>query len=240
LGSPEVRSPGADLSRCRFTACEPMRQGARSSALCRELLATFCSLLHVTPLHAGLMIPIGGNMAESRPLDKRRDGPHKPTGPETACTIVLSISPHGEDCLSLQHMLKCAWTVIASATAASALPVPGEIPIPIVFCDCETMTGAWRSLLGQLSRFRAPPLLMATSRLADERLWAEALNLGAWDLLATPFEADEVIRFFSIGCQHWQDRHGVHRRRTKERKSVNGTGHLARTPIQISRGERNG
>jgi hypothetical protein len=37
-----------------------------------------------------------------------------------------------------------------------------------------------------------------TSRLADERLWAEALNLGAWDVLAKPFDADEVIRIGKI------------------------------------------
>jgi len=32
------------------------------------------------------------------------------------------------------------------------------------------------------------------SRLADERLWAEALNPGAYDMLLTPFEAEEVFR----------------------------------------------
>ena len=39
-----------------------------------------------------------------------------------------------------------------------------------------------------------PPLLIVTSRFADERLWAEALNVGAYDVLAKPFERDEVNR----------------------------------------------
>ena len=38
------------------------------------------------------------------------------------------------------------------------------------------------------------PNLVVTSRLADDRLWAEVLNLGGWDVLSTPFEAAELIR----------------------------------------------
>ena len=64
---------------------------------------------------------------------------------------------------------------------------------------------------------------------APERLWAEALNLGAWDVLAKPFEADEVIRIVSIAGQHWEDRHGVYHSRTEQRKSATGTGYLAAT-----------
>jgi DNA-binding NtrC family response regulator len=60
-------------------------------------------------------------------------------------------------------------------------------------------------------------------------LWAEAINLGAWDVPAKPFEADEVIRIVNIACQHWQDRHGVYNSRATQRKSAKGTGYLAAT-----------
>jgi hypothetical protein len=36
--------------------------------------------------------------------------------------------------------------------------------------------------------------LVVASRLADERLWAEVLNLGGHDVLAMPFDAHEVRR----------------------------------------------
>jgi hypothetical protein len=36
--------------------------------------------------------------------------------------------------------------------------------------------------------------MIVTSRLADERLWAEVLNLGGYHLLAKPFDASEVVR----------------------------------------------
>ena len=74
-----------------------------------------------------------------------------------------------------------------------------------------------------------PPLLIVTSRLADERLWAEALNLGAWDVLAKPFAAEETIRIVSVARQHWRDPHGVYIGRTIHRKPATGAGLLAAT-----------
>ena len=50
-----------------------------------------------------------------------------------------------------------------------------------------------------------PPVLIVTSRLADEYLWAEALNLGAYDVLAKPFDASEVIRVLYSAWRHWTD-----------------------------------
>ena len=153
----------------------------------------------------------------------------KPPGVETAFNIVLSVSPNDEDCASLERIFKSGWTVIASATVASALSVLREIPIPIVICDCDISPGTWGEMLDHISLLPDPPLLIVTSRLADERLWAEALNLGAWDVLAKPFDTNEVMRIVSVAWQHWQDRHGVYSSRTKQRKSANGTEHLAAT-----------
>lgn len=40
----------------------------------------------------------------------------------------------------------------------------------------------------------SPPLPIVTSLLADERLRTEALNLSTWDVLAKPFDAQEICR----------------------------------------------
>jgi DNA-binding NtrC family response regulator len=104
-----------------------------------------------------------------------------------------------------------------------------EMPIPIVMCDSEIKPGTWGEMLEHISLLPDPPLSIVTSRLADERLWAEALNLGAWDVLAKPFATDEVIRIVSIAWQHWQDRHGVYRSRTRQRKAATGAEEMAAT-----------
>jgi hypothetical protein len=41
------------------------------------------------------------------------------------------------------------------------------------------------------------PRLIVFSRNADDRLWAEVLNLGGFVLLATPFREEELV--FAIG-----------------------------------------
>ena len=40
-----------------------------------------------------------------------------------------------------------------------------------------------------------PPRFVVSSRLADDHVWAEVLNLGGYDVLCTPFEAREVSSF---------------------------------------------
>ena len=133
----------------------------------------------------------------------------KPPGIETAIQVVLSVSPNDEDWVFLERILKSDWTVIASATPASALSVLREIPVPILVCDCDPTPGTWHAMLDHLSLLPNPPLLILTSRLADEQLWVEGLNLGAWDVLPKPFQAGEAIRIVDSAWQHWQDRHGL-------------------------------
>jgi DNA-binding response OmpR family regulator len=54
--------------------------------------------------------------------------------------------------------------------------------------------GSWKDLLEYIARVRASSVLVVTSELADESLWAEVLNLGSYDVLAQPFDREEVTR----------------------------------------------
>lgn len=77
--------------------------------------------------------------------------------------------------------------------------------IPIVICESNLLPGTWQDMLHCLRLLSDPPFLIVTSRLADGHLWAEALNLGAYDVLAKPFDKDEVVRIVSLAWQHWND-----------------------------------
>jgi DNA-binding NtrC family response regulator len=68
--------------------------------------------------------------------------------------------------------------------------------IPVVIMDGDAQAPSWRELLEQMPGAEASPgpKFIVVSRLADDRLWAEVLNLGGYDLLPKPLDADEVTR----------------------------------------------
>lgn len=159
----------------------------------------------------------------------------KPPEIETAATTnvtVLCVSPDDADGVSLECIFhESGWsvhtnsemTLNARPTLDSASSVLREAPVPIVVCEANLLPGTWREMLECISLLPDPPLLIVSSRLADDYLWAEALNLGAYDVLAKPFDATEVIRIVSLAWRHWQDRHDLHCVRTEQRKAKTGT-----------------
>jgi DNA-binding response OmpR family regulator len=78
--------------------------------------------------------------------------------------------------------------------------------VPIVLCESESRAGSWKDVLESVGRFSAPPMLIVASRTADEYLWAEALNLGAYDVLSKPYRPAEVVRVLSMAWLHWMNR----------------------------------
>jgi len=66
------------------------------------------------------------------------------------------------------------------------------------------MPGTWIDMLNHIRAVSNPPVLIVTSRLADDRLWAEALNLGAYDVLSKPFDRTELLRSVRLAWEHWR------------------------------------
>jgi DNA-binding response OmpR family regulator len=106
---------------------------------------------------------------------------------------VLSVSPAPQDHLMLRHALDCAkWRVLAVATRRGALERLRVNPVSVIICESVLEDGTWRDLLDQSCACADGPPLIVTSRLADEYLWSEVLNLGGYDVLAKPFSDREV------------------------------------------------
>lgn len=71
----------------------------------------------------------------------------------------------------------------------------------IVVCEAQVReSGTWQELLKEAQA--AQSLMLVVSRHADERLWAEVLALGGFDVLALPFDHDELRRTLSSALQH--------------------------------------
>lgn len=118
---------------------------------------------------------------------------------------VALISPLESDSSSLRRVLdgSCA-TIYWFPTCNAALAFLREHPLGVVISNVQVPDGCWKDLLDALSRLAHPPNLIVSSHLADERLWAEVLNLGGYDVLLTPFEPEEVLRVSADAWFAWK------------------------------------
>ena len=120
---------------------------------------------------------------------------------------VLAVSPFENDHESLRSIFNhSTWTLLHADRLSAASTALKREDIHVVVCERDLVPGTWKDLLQEVNGLAHPPSLIVTSRLADERLWAEALNLGAWDVLAKPFDPTEVLRSMKSGWQHWRYR----------------------------------
>lgn len=120
---------------------------------------------------------------------------------------VLSVSPMEEDHCSLQSIFgHSKWKLRKSHSIETALHCLHDQEIPVILCECDLAPGTWRDLVEHLGRLPYAPSVIVSSRIADERLWSEALNLGAWDVLAKPFKRTEVFCAVSAAWLHWRNR----------------------------------
>ena len=111
---------------------------------------------------------------------------------------VLIVSSCSDDRASLRAIFRDSpWQLREAITGGDGLVALRGNPrgIPVVICEHHLPDGDWKCLLAEVVDMPARPRLIVSSRLADERLWAEVLNLGAFDLLVgSPFEPEEVLR----------------------------------------------
>uniref|UniRef100_Q023H3 Response regulator receiver protein n=1 Tax=Solibacter usitatus (strain Ellin6076) TaxID=234267 RepID=Q023H3_SOLUE len=106
---------------------------------------------------------------------------------------ILSVSSTEDDHAAIFRILdELPFAVTPARSCREAAGALAHGHFGIILCASDLPDGSWLEILNQISGAREKPLLIVTSRLADESLWAEVLNLGGYDLLAKPFSHQEV------------------------------------------------
>jgi len=115
---------------------------------------------------------------------------------------LLAISPNQEDRQSLERILdRNRWTIQGAKSLREATALLGERP-SLILCEKDLPDGNWKDVFHAAHGLDNPPPVVVVSRHADERLWAEVLNLGGYDVLLKPFENSEVSRVTSMALRN--------------------------------------
>ncbi len=126
---------------------------------------------------------------------------------------ILAVTPSVEDHTRLASILNLAaslhphttqWKLSGAMTLACAITALDKADYSVVLCESELGIHGWKDLIECTETRSNPPSLIVTSQNANERLWAEALNRGAYDVLAKPFSPSEVIRAVELAGLRWQ------------------------------------
>src|SRR5664279_198821 len=103
--------------------------------------------------------------------------------PERTATV-LAVSALPADRVRLQEIHSQGnWKLHEASDCDEALALLRDESVPVLLCERDHADGNWKDLLKATARLPAPPNLIVFSRVADESLWAEVLNVGGFDVL---------------------------------------------------------
>ncbi len=126
--------------------------------------------------------------------------------PADKTVAVLAVSPYEEDHACLRTIFAHSnWQISTARSCREAIEFLQKNRMAVLVSERDLPDGNWKSLLEALAQLPYPPLLVVTSRDADDSLWAEVLNLGAYDVLSKPFDRAEVTRIISLAWLHWKE-----------------------------------
>ncbi|HTP88011.1 MAG TPA: response regulator [Bryobacteraceae bacterium] len=124
--------------------------------------------------------------------------PASPIPPERI--TLLAIDPHKDDCQTLLSILGDGdWNIRGASSLREATTLMNESVPDLILCERELPDGSWKDVFCMLAGRRRPPVVVV-SRKADERLWAEVLNLGGFDMLLKPYDGAELRRMIHYAC----------------------------------------
>ena len=114
---------------------------------------------------------------------------------------ILFISGRPDDARRLSQMLHSLPVVMDHAGSLQQARAKLQLGnYQVVLTEAALPDGKWLDALHLVRDCPSEVEVIVTDPHADARFWAEALNLGAYDLLAQPFYEPEVRRILYNAC----------------------------------------
>jgi DNA-binding NtrC family response regulator len=120
---------------------------------------------------------------------------------------ILLVMPQGRRDRLLRFLPEAGIDVVAVDSAKEARKLLAEQgKYDLAFVDSELPDGSWRDVLEFIVASKTGCEMVVCSRCGDERLWAEVIQCGAFDLVPEPLEQQEILRIIrsALDCHYMQ------------------------------------
>jgi DNA-binding NtrC family response regulator len=108
---------------------------------------------------------------------------------------VLSITNVADIQKPIRHILReDGWTTQEASAIADARNRIATGRTDVILTEDNVSDGNWLDILTLAQAVSPRSQVVVVSRIADERLWAEVLSMGGFDLLELPFDREELLR----------------------------------------------
>jgi DNA-binding response OmpR family regulator len=121
---------------------------------------------------------------------------------------VLLVAEPNRSCDEIERLLRhTQWRVHRAHSVAETYALLKRITFQVVLCERQLSDGSWKSVLKILNDCDSSASVVVLSE-ADQRTWAEVLNLGGYDLLPLPCRPSELYQIIPAAWR--QSRHRAH------------------------------
>jgi DNA-binding response OmpR family regulator len=123
---------------------------------------------------------------------------------------LVAITQNPEDAEALQQIATSyGWRISIVDSSDAAIALLKEQPTPLVICDRNLSTEDWRDVLAKIAAQPQTACVLVASRAADDYLWHQVIRHHGYDVVAKPFQPEELRRAvtFAWSWRGWAHRH---------------------------------
>ncbi len=128
--------------------------------------------------------------------------------PESVKLVAITQDPNDSEALR-QIAASYAWKISVVDSSTAAIALLKEQPTPLAICDRDLSGEDWRDALAKIAAQPQAVCVLLASRVVDDYLWHQVIRHHGYDLVAKPFQPEELRRAvtFAWSWRGWAHRH---------------------------------